>query len=767
MAVPALDTRRYQELRDEALARIPIHNPEWTNFNASDPGVTLVELFAFLTESLIYRANQIPERSRRKFLSLLGVPLAPASSARGLVTISNQSGPPDPVTLNRDLEVRAGPVPFRTERGLDVLPVEGRAYLKRRLADQPERLVNYYKHLYASYTGPKPRLVDVQLYETVPLEAESNGMSVQATADGSLWIALLLRERDAPADEEGRRAVLARIRRALAGRKLSVGVVPVVAESRARLGPGGTARRDVAGQLDFQLPRLPPGGALPVEGDRLPQYRSLTISSSVNVLVEPGIVEISLPGEDELGTWTNLDPLEQGVGDFPPSLEDTNLANRVVTWLRVKVAAGTQANLLWVGINATTVSQGARVLVETLPTGTGQPDQAVRLAQTPVIPDSLTLNVRLPTGAVEEWEAIDDLLAAGPEVPAPDPRDPPGTPPPPERPSKVFVLDPASGEIRFGDGARGARPSSGTVIQASYEYGAGRVGNVSPEAIATAPALPAGFRVSNPVRTWGGAEGESVAEGERQAARFLQHRDRSVTREDFVTIVWRTPGVELGRVDVLPAFNPDLAPAATGSAPGAVTLLVVPKNDPLHPDAPEPDRFFLDAICRYLDPRRLVTTEVFLRGPVYVSIWISVGIEVVAGLSAAEVAQAVRQKLLAFLAPVDPYAPAWFEDLATDVAAPLSRRERGWPLGKAVDRLELIAEANRVDGVDFVRGLTVAAGADEPADSIAMTGLELPRVVGISVVPGEPLSLDDVRGATPPSEPEQTFVPVPVIPETC
>ena len=45
-----LDERKYQDLLNEALARIPVHNPEWTNFNKSDPGVTLLEIFAFLTE---------------------------------------------------------------------------------------------------------------------------------------------------------------------------------------------------------------------------------------------------------------------------------------------------------------------------------------------------------------------------------------------------------------------------------------------------------------------------------------------------------------------------------------------------------------------------------------------------------------------------------------------------------------------------------------------------------------------------------------------
>src|SRR5919108_6385264 len=93
LSPPPLDTRTYQELLDEALSRIPVHNPEWTNHNRSDPGVTLLELFAFLTESLTYRANQIPERNRRKMLELLGVPLTPASSASGIVTIANARGP--------------------------------------------------------------------------------------------------------------------------------------------------------------------------------------------------------------------------------------------------------------------------------------------------------------------------------------------------------------------------------------------------------------------------------------------------------------------------------------------------------------------------------------------------------------------------------------------------------------------------------------------------------------------------------------------------
>src|SRR5436309_5133208 len=124
LTLPNLDDRRYQDLLDEALSRIPVHTPEWTNFNKSDPGVTLVEVFAFLTETLLYRSNQIPERNRRKFLSLLGIPLQAATSARGVVVFANERGPLSTITLNAGVEARAGEVPFRTERGLDVLPIE-------------------------------------------------------------------------------------------------------------------------------------------------------------------------------------------------------------------------------------------------------------------------------------------------------------------------------------------------------------------------------------------------------------------------------------------------------------------------------------------------------------------------------------------------------------------------------------------------------------------------------------------------------------------
>jgi hypothetical protein len=74
LRLPALDDRSYTDLVEEARALIPALCPEWTNHNATDPGITLIELFAWLTEMLIYRVDRLPREHVRTFLKLLNGP---------------------------------------------------------------------------------------------------------------------------------------------------------------------------------------------------------------------------------------------------------------------------------------------------------------------------------------------------------------------------------------------------------------------------------------------------------------------------------------------------------------------------------------------------------------------------------------------------------------------------------------------------------------------------------------------------------------------
>ena len=770
LQIPSIDDRRYQDLLNEALARIPVHNPEWTNFNKSDPGVTILELFAFLTENLLYRANQIPERNRRKFLQLLGVPLQPASSAQGLVSFESKSL--ETITLNSGLEVRAGQVPFRTDHGLDVLPIEAAVYYKKKIVSPDTAVTDYYKLLYASYNGQPPNDADIQLYQTVPIDGrEGTEVAIgQDATDRSAWIALMVRASDKPDEdtEAAKEALRNKLRDAIAGKTISLGIVPAIEAATRELVPGGNANPEGEPLLQYLIPNVRNDGLLPTDPtQRVPQYRPLVASPRGNVLETPGVVEITLPSSAELKLWSNLDPLEQGVADFPPSLEDSRLNDRVITWLRIQASPGVGAKLLWVGINTVSVTQRAHVTNELLPDGTGAPDQLVVLSRKPVIPKSVKLTVSPPAGETQTWQEIDDLLSAGPEVQVPDLRQPPGAAPSPPLPAEVYVVDAESGQIKFGDGLRGKRPPAGAKLRASYDYGVGSAGNVAAGSINSSPALPAGIKVNNPVRTWGGTEAEKVSDGEKQIARYLQHRDRLVSAADFETITMRTPGVDIGRVEVLPAFSPELVPNEVGDAPGAVTLMIIPRNDPKQPDAPVADAIFLNTICRYLDPRRLVTTELYLRGPVYKPIWISAGINIVAGVATSEVREAVKRALLSFLAPIQ--SSSGLTDSLTSLTTPTyASAQKGWPLSKAVTARELLAVASRVSGVLLVNDVLIAEDTKPASDQVPMNGLELPRVMGISVSIGEPMDLDSLRGQTPiVAAPATRIVPVPVIPEEC
>jgi len=75
--LPDLDDRTFADLVEEMRALIPRYAPAWTDHNASDPGITLIELFAWLVEGLIYRLNRIPQASEARFLELLGATVEP------------------------------------------------------------------------------------------------------------------------------------------------------------------------------------------------------------------------------------------------------------------------------------------------------------------------------------------------------------------------------------------------------------------------------------------------------------------------------------------------------------------------------------------------------------------------------------------------------------------------------------------------------------------------------------------------------------------
>jgi predicted phage baseplate assembly protein len=130
LLVPNLDDRRFQDLVDDAKRLVQQRCPEWTDHNVSDPGVTLIELFAWMTDQLVYRLNRVPDRNYIKFLDLIGVTLFPATAARTQVTLWLTAPQPDTIRIPAGTQVATvrtetdEAIVFGTTEDLPIVPCE-------------------------------------------------------------------------------------------------------------------------------------------------------------------------------------------------------------------------------------------------------------------------------------------------------------------------------------------------------------------------------------------------------------------------------------------------------------------------------------------------------------------------------------------------------------------------------------------------------------------------------------------------------------------
>lgn len=140
LPAPNLDDRTFQDIVDEAKRLIPRFCPEWTNHNLSDPGVALIELFAWMSEMVLYRLNQVPDRMYVHFLNLVGIEPFPPAVARANLTFWLSAPLDQPVAVPAGTEVTTAlsttagaagrdPVVFSTSSELVITPPVLRAAL--------------------------------------------------------------------------------------------------------------------------------------------------------------------------------------------------------------------------------------------------------------------------------------------------------------------------------------------------------------------------------------------------------------------------------------------------------------------------------------------------------------------------------------------------------------------------------------------------------------------------------------------------------------
>jgi len=139
---PKLDDRTFQDIVDEAVSMIPRYAPEWTNHNPSDPGITLLELAAWMTDLLLQRLNQVPEKNYVAFLNLLGIKLRAPRAAKALLQFSLVDGAtkqrvPRGTQVSTPQATEEQTVTFEVARDLNVTSVK------------PDRCFSYFDDTYS------------------------------------------------------------------------------------------------------------------------------------------------------------------------------------------------------------------------------------------------------------------------------------------------------------------------------------------------------------------------------------------------------------------------------------------------------------------------------------------------------------------------------------------------------------------------------------------------------------------------------------------
>jgi hypothetical protein len=610
---PELDDLRYSRVVEELVRRIPVYAPEWTNHNDADPGIALLQLFAYLTEQVGYRLNRVPDKARVELLKLLGVRLAPARAATSQVafflakpaaTLGFVIEAGSAVTRRTDTTVT-----YETDVALDVVPAEVAVWLSTKNpflwdllrldeagsaepsptdAELPPKVPTPdCAWLTLGWDGKRPRAADLPL-EPAPLLPPSGG----GVAHPWLWIGLQLNDRR----DAGFLGVEVTLHVVLDDDEAPTATADVVCGPV--LAPGEPAPAPITwlSYVDGETGTVRPiPGRIVDETDQLRRsgtirftvpftlgaptawadLREAVVPAPLDACFQLGdVLKSALPSSgtiDVTGFHAALAtalsaaqpvvvPPKPAVGHpLDPKHRDPGT---VRGWLRIGPLPADRGahRVRHLGFNVVGVTQARTVENRVLGTSDGRPGQTLRLPHGDVLPGTLALAVQesaAPDALLTTWAEVDSLDAAGPF-------------------DRVYALDAEAGVVTFGDGERGMIPPlvprAGAVVALRFRHGGGLAGECAAGAIDQTAVQATGLQgVVNVVPARGGADAEDLLQAELRARKELSTRHRAVTADDFAWIALQTPTVRVGRAIVAPLRRPLCAacPEPAASAPPA------------------------------------------------------------------------------------------------------------------------------------------------------------------------------------------------------
>jgi predicted phage baseplate assembly protein len=592
LPIPVLDDRTFAQLVEEARQLIPVYAPQWTDHNLSDPGMTLVELLAWLAEMQLYSLDVVSEPHLLKYLALLGESPRPASPARVELQLTPTANSCVPVPEGTPF---TSEFTFESEGDILAVPIQLQqvvSYANYRFTEVTE--FNDHPHTYYHGFGTSPREGDA-LYL---------GLSSEARLDY------------------------------LAGKEVRFAVY-VYEDDLPPVGRGLPGEEEVTASVS-------PAVEVAWEYWNGHQWHPLTMTASpaaAAILSGRGFLSFVLPGDI--------------VKEIPPQFPSYLEGDYALWWFRCRLTrAGYEIAPRLDRLLPNVVAAAEGETVEEVWTGSGLPHQVFKTGGCPVVPASQIVKIE-----GERWQAVPDFDASLPG-------------------DRHYVVKPEIGEIRFGSGMNGAVPPEGEAIAVRYRRGGGMGGNIGADTIRESGIT--GVTVTNPFPAYGGEDGESIQEAFARCKRELRIPYTAVTADDYEYIARATPGLRVAR-----------ARAVILNDTNEVAMVVIPYS---FSDRPLPGEPFKQAVCRYLEGHRLLTTAIKVCDPDYVTVSISAEIKVKSGYHPDQIRQRIHETLSHFLSPL--------------------KRQAGdneWPFGRPVYRSEISEELEGVEGVDCVPDLSLSA----------------------------------------------------------
>jgi uncharacterized phage protein gp47/JayE len=675
LEAPNLDDRRFTELFEEMKSLIPRFAPEWTDYNLSDPGITLIQLFAWLGEMTLYRLNRVPERNYIKFLKLIGVERKPAFPANVELTFTLASPDLITVVIPQGTQVKAAAKATPSATATPALPQE----------DEQPIVFETDEPLYAIGAElKKVQVFDGINYQDFSEENRPSGkyypvFGTKARENSTLMIGFASNN---------------------AFPTVEINLTVIVYKDPSLL------REE---SCILQNMNVRPPAVIAWEYWNGAHWKKLdVIQDETRALTKSGHVYFNGPKDAKKGK----------LGNFSSSTDEA------LYWLRCRLVQSQYEIAPQVdAIITNTVCATAVTTVrdEVVGASNGQPNQNFFSRKFPVFAEALTsveeriygtvprrppneaeqasINTKLRERelikgflleidegrGLEPWEEVEDFFNSGPT-------------------DRHYVLNRTIGQITFSEKARTPIAGSNNIVVRYYRYGGGAKGNVGAGTITDAQTVISGLdTVTNNYPAEGGADEEQIEDTKARAPKELKARDRAVTTQDFEFLAKQTPGVRVRRAHALPLYHPQFPDI---EVPGVITVMIVPESS----DAkPMPSESTMQAVCAYLNERRLLTTEVFVAAPRYKQIKIEATIIAMPSADLAKVKTKIGEAITLYLHPLTGGSD-----------------RQGWPLGGAVLFAEIFRVILGIEGVQTIQAEDLRIIVDDETAELCRS-VEIPH----------------------------------------